>query len=530
LPDDGHTPVSLLKNSATIGGLTLVSRVLGLVREMMSAAFLGAGMENDAFQVAFRLPNLFRALFAEGAFASAFVPMFNRKMAEADAEGHDGLQAAVVFAGQVLSVLFPFLFAFTLLMMLFAAQIVTAMGGASPQGGAATIDLAIVLTRITFPYLALISLVSLLGGILNSINRFWVNAAAPVLLNLCLISGLLFFRGATKLETAHTQAIAVTVSGVAQLAWLMWSCQRAGVVLKLRLPRLTPEVKTMLLLIFPAAVGAGAVQINQFISSTLALRFLPEGSISHLNYADRLYQLPLGLIGIGVGTAILPSLSRQIRSGKPDVAQHTQNRAIELALMLAIPAAVAMVVSAVPIIRGVFQRGAFGPLDTPISASALSGYCFGVPAYVLIKVLTPGFYARQDTRTPVRIAVFSMLVNLVGNLILIWPLQIFGIAISTAIAAWINVGLLYYTLHKRGHFNVDAQLRRSIAQIVAASVVMGGALSFLNPIVDPHLAGNLVERGVWLGVLIGGGAAAYLVCGLLLGAGAGRNFLRRKDS
>jgi putative peptidoglycan lipid II flippase len=198
--------------------------------------------------------------------------------------------------------------------------------------------------------------------------------------------------------------------------------------------------------------------------------------------------------------------------------------------MLAIPAAVAMVVSAVPIIRGVFQRGAFGPLDTPISASALSGYCFGVPAYVLIKVLTPGFYARQDTRTPVRIAVFSMLVNLVGNLILIWPLQIFGIAISTAIAAWINVGLLYYTLHKRGHFNVDAQLRRSIAQIVAASVVMGGALSFLNPIVDPHLAGNLVERGVWLGVLIGGGAAAYLVCGLLLGAGAGRNFLRRKDS
>ncbi len=519
--------MSLFKNSAVIGGLTLVSRVLGLVREMLSAAFLGAGMANDAFQVAFRLPNLFRALFAEGAFASAFVPMFNRKMAEAEAEGQDGLRAAVVFAGQVLSVLFPFLVVFTLVMMVFASPIVTAMGGASPKGGAATIDFAIVLTRITFPYLALISLVSLLGGILNSINRFWVNAAAPVLLNLCLISGLLFFRGATKLETAHTQAIAVTISGVAQLLWLMWSCHRAGVSLKLSIPRLTPEVKTMLLLILPAAVGAGAVQINQFISSTLALRYLPEGSISHLNYADRLYQLPLGLIGIGVGTAILPTLSRQIRGGNPEVAQHTQNRAIELALMLAIPAAVAMVVSAVPIIRGVFQRGAFGPLDTPISASALAGYCFGVPAYVLIKVLTPGFYARQDTKTPVRIAVFSMLVNLIGNLILIWPLQIFGIAISTAIAAWVNVGLLYYTLHRRGHFRVDVQLRRSISQIVVASLAMGVALWFLNPIVDPHVAGSLIERGLWLGVMIGGGAAVYLLVGLTMGAGVGRNFLRR---
>lgn len=526
--------MSLLKNSAVIGGLTLVSRVLGLVREALSAAFLGAGMANDAFQVAFRLPNLFRALFAEGAFASAFVPMFNRTMAEAEAEGQDGLRAAVVFAGQVLSVLFPFLVVFTLLMMFFASPIVTAMGGASPKGGQATIDFAIILTRITFPYLALISLVSLLGGILNSINRFWVNAAAPVLLNVCLISGLLFFRGATKLETAHTQAIAVTVSGLAQLLWLMWSCQRAGVSLKLSVPRLTPEVKTMLLLILPSAVGAGAVQINQVISSILALRYLPEGSISHLNYADRLYQLPLGLIGIGVGTAILPSLSRQIRGDNPDAAQHTQNRAIELALMLAMPAAVAMVICAIPITRGVFQypHRAFGPLDTPITAAALSGYCFGVPAYVMIKVLTPGFYARQDTKTPVRIAVFSMLVNLIGNLILIWPLQIFGIAVSTSIAAWVNVGLLYYTLHKRGHFKVDAQLRRSILQIVSASAVMGIMLLFLNPIVDPHLGNGFFERGVWLLVLIGSGGATYLLSGLLLGAASWQTiktqFLRRR--
>jgi putative peptidoglycan lipid II flippase len=520
--------MSLIKNSAVIGGLTLMSRVLGLVRDTLSARYLGAGLASDAFQVAWRLPNLFRALFAEGAFASAFVPMFNRTMTEADAEGQDGLKAATLFAGQVLSVLFPILFVFTALMMLFAAPIVWGISGGFPDGGPVKVNLSIVLTRITFPYLGLISLVSLLGGILNSLNRFWVNAAAPVLLNICMIVALVFFRGNTQLATAQTQAIAVTVSGLAQLLWLMWSCQRAGVSLKLGWPRLTPQVKQMLLLIGPSAIGAGAVQFNQVVSQMLAARYLPQGSISYLYYADRLNQLPLGLIGIGVGTAILPSLSRQIRSENPAVAQHTQNRAIELALMLALPAAVALILSAVPIIRGVLQHGAFGPADTLKCAPALAGFSIGVPAYVLIKVLTPGFYARQDTKTPVQIAIGSMLVNLVGNLILIWPLGIVGVTISTAVAAWVNAGLLYYTLHKRDHLSADPQLRRSALQISVASAVMGVALWFLNPIVDPHLAGSLIERGIWLGVLIGGGGVVYLVSGLLLGAGVGRNFLRRK--
>jgi len=520
--------MSLIRNSATIGGLTLVSRILGLVRDTLSARYLGAGLANDAFQVAWRLPNLFRALFAEGAFASAFVPMFNRTMTEAEAEGQDGLSAAVVFAGQVLSVLFPFLFGFTVLMMVFAAPIVWGMTGGFPDGGLVKVNLSIVLTRITFPYLGLISLVSLLGGILNSVNRFWVNAAAPVLLNICMIIALLFFRGTTQLETAQTQAIAVTLSGLAQLVWLIWSCKRAGVSLKLGWPRLTPQVKAMLIVIWPAAIGAGAVQFNQVVSTMLASRYLPQGSISYLYFADRLNQLPLGLIGIGVGTAILPSLSRQIRGGSPGVAQHTQNRAIELALMLAMPAAVALVISAIPITRGVFQNGAFGPADTLKCAAALSAFSLGVPAYVLIKVLTPGFYARQDTKTPVRIAMISMLVNLVGNLILIWPLGIVGVTIATAFAAWVNVGLLYRTLQKRGHLAIDPQLRRSFVQISVASAAMGVALWFLNPIIDPHLGHGLVERGLWLGVLIGSGGAVYLLGGLLLGAGAGRKFLRKR--
>jgi putative peptidoglycan lipid II flippase len=439
-------------------------------------------------------------------------------MAEAANDGEDGLKAAITFAGHVLSVLFPFLLAFTILMMVYASPIVWGMTGGFPDGGPGKVELSITLTRITFPYLGLISIVSLLGGILNSLNRFWVNAAAPVLLNICMITALLFFRGANQMETAQTQAIAVTVSGLAQLLWLIWSCRRAGVALRIGIPHLTPQVRQMLVVIWPAALGAGALQFNQVVSTMLASRFLPQGSISYLYFADRLNQLPLGLIGIGVGTAILPSLSRQIRSGTPEVAQHTQNRAIELAFLLAMPAAVALVISAVPITRGVFQNGAFHASDTVICAAALAAFSVGVPAYVLIKVLTPGLYARQDTKTPVRIAVFSMLVNLVGNLILIWPLQIVGVTIATAFAAWVNVALLYRELHRRNHLRMDAQLLRSIRQVIGASIVMGAALWWLNPIVDPHVSRGLIERGIWLGVLVGGGGAVYLVTGVLLGA------------
>jgi putative peptidoglycan lipid II flippase len=502
--------MGLLKATSTIGGLTLVSRILGMVRDMLVARFLGAGLASDAFLIAWRLPNLFRALFAEGAFAAVFVPMFNRTMAEADkGEPGSGKAAAVAFAGQVLSVLFPFLVAFTLVMMALAAPVVWAMTGGFPDGGPEKFDLAVNLTRITFPYLALISIVSLLGGILNSLDRFWVNAAAPVLLNLCMIGAVLFFRGATPVETSYTQAVAVTVSGVMQLLWLIWACRRAGVTLRLGLPRLSPQVKRLLVLIGPAALGAGAIQFNLLISTSLAARFLPQGAVSYLYYADRLNQLPLGLIGIGVGTAILPTLSRQIGSGNEDAASHTQNRAMELALFLALPAAVALCISATPLIRGLLQHGAFTPVDTIGAAGALAAFAVGVPAYVLIKVLTPGFYARQDTKTPVRVAVFSMLFNLVGNLTLIWHFGHVGVAISTAIAAWVNVLILYWLLHRRGQLRMDARFRGKALRIVAASAAMGAALYGLNPLLDPHMGKGLVERVVALALLCGIGALVY---------------------
>jgi putative peptidoglycan lipid II flippase len=510
--------MSLVRSVSTIGGLTLVSRVLGMVRDMLMARYVGAGMASDAFLIAWRLPNLFRALFAEGAMSAVFVPMFNRRMAEADKQQPgSGLLAAELFAGQVLSVLVPFLVLFTGIMMLAAGPIVWAMTGGFPDGGPEKFALARLLTMITFPYLALISIVSLLGGILNSLNRFWVNAAAPILLNVAMIAALLFFRGDTQVETAVTQSIAVTVAGVIQLAWLMLACHGAGVRLKLSRPRLTPDVKIMLALMAPAAIGQGAIQLNLLISTSLAARFLNEGAISWIYYADRLNQLPLGIIGIAVGTAILPLLSRQIGSGDAAAANDTQNRAMELALFLSLPAAVALGIAGVPIIRGLLEHGVFHADDTAGTAAVLAAFSVGIPAYVLIKVLTPGFYARADTRTPVRLALASMLVNLVGNLVLIWPFGATGVGIATALSAWVNVILIYAVLHRRGLLTLDARMIDKSWRIVAASAIMGISLWFGNEFIAPWMVGGLWDRVIALGLLCGGGGLLFALACLAFG-------------
>ncbi len=513
--------MNLVRATATIGGLTLVSRVLGFVRDQLMAHFVGAGFASDAFLIAWRLPNLFRALFAEGAFASAFVPMFNRTVAAAELEGGAGLPAGVRFSQDVLSVLLPFLCVFTTLIMVFPRPIVWLITlGFREGGGPAKFDLAVELTRITFPYLLLISLVSLLGGILNSLNRFWVNAAAPVLLNICMIVALVFFRGHDAIATARTQAIAVTVSGVAQLLWLIWSCRQAGIVLRLGRPTFNPEVKRLLAIIWPAAVGAGAVQFNLLISTMLAAGKLPQGSVSYLYYADRLNQLPLALVGIGVGTAILPTLSRQIGGGNDAAAVHTQNRAIELSLLLTLPAAAALIVAATPLIRATFQTGRFTEVATHGTAAALTAFGIGLPAFVLIKVLTPGFYARADTRTPFRIAMAAMAVNLALNLISVFAtgLAHVGLALSTSIAAWVNVGLLYRTLRRRGHFAVDGQLRRRTLRLTGAALVMTALLFVLDRQLDPYTGGSVVERVGALAILIGLGGAVYFAAAFALGA------------
>lgn len=506
--------MSLVRSTGTIGGLTLVSRILGFVRDMLMARFVGASFASDAFLVAFRLPNLFRALFAEGAFASVFVPMFSRRLAKEDG----GTEEARLFAEQALSVLTVVLLVLTALMLIFAGPVVWAITGGFREASPAQFALTVQFCRITFPYLLLISLASLFGGILNSIGRFWVNAAAPILLNLCLIASLIFFRGHLGIETARSQSIAVTVSGVLQLAWVMWATRKAGIHMKLRRPRLTPQVRELLRVIWPAALGAGAIQFNLLVSQLLAARYLPEGSISYLYYADRLNQLPLGLIGIGIGTAVLPMVSRQLGAGQHALAQHTQNRAIELVLLLTLPATVALVINAEPIVQGLLQHGRFSREDALASAHALSAFSLGLPAYVLIKVLTPGFYARSDTKTPVRIALLAMAVNLALNIALLHWLAHVGLALSTAIAAWVNAALLYLALRRREHLELDARLKRTVVRLLAATAVTAAVLPWLNPVVAPWMTGSVIDRGIGLAVLGVATGVAYFGTALALRA------------
>lgn len=456
--------MTLSRAIAIVGGYTMLSRVTGLVRDILIARYLGAGMIADAFFVAFKLPNFFRRLFAEGAFNAAFVPMFSRLLEK------EGRETARAFAAEILSVLLAVLLVFvgTIQIIMPLAMYVLAPGFSDDP---AKFDLTVLLTRLTFPYLLFISLVSLQGGILNSLNRFAEVAFTPVLLNLTMIGAMLLF--ATRLETAgHALAWGVSIAGIVQFIWLALSLQREGFSLHLAWPRLTPRVKEFLRLMLPGAVGAGAVQINLMIDMVIA-SFLPQGALSFLYYADRINQLPIGIIGVAVGTALLPLMSRQLAGGDAQAAATSQNRAIEAAMLFSLPAMVAFLMIAEPIVAGLYQRGAFDAAATEATALALIAYALGIPAYVLIKVLTPGFFARHDTRTPVRIAIATLVLHLALNLTLIWPLAHVGLALATAIAAWVNTALLAWVLHRRGHLPLDLRLKRRLPRILLAVALMG---------------------------------------------------------
>jgi putative peptidoglycan lipid II flippase len=504
--------MNLARSLGSIGGLTLVSRVLGLARDMLFAQFVGANFASDAFAVAWRMPNMFRALFAEGAFSAAFIPMFNKKVADKDGPG---LPAGIEFADDALSVLLPALVLMTIILEVFAwpATYLISLGfhGASHEQFA----FAVMLARFTFPYLMLISLASLLGGILNSLHKFWVAAAAPILLNIAQIVALLFFHTHEPLSTTRYQAISVTIGGALQLLWLIQACWASHVRLKIKRPTLNEDVKRLMRLIAPAAAGAGAVQFNLLVSTALATGLLAHGSVSYIYYADRLNQLPLGLIGIGLGTVLLPTISHQLGRGAEDEAMQTQNRGLELALFFTLPATVALVVCGVPIIRGLFQHGQFDALDAVNTGQALAAFSIGLPSYILVKVLTPGYYARHDTKTPMRFAMISIAVNLVLNVALILPLKHVGPPLATALASTVNVWMLYRTLKKRGHFEPDARLKRRAPRLALAAILMGAALFWVGPMVDPYLTGSLVRRVGGLAALVSAGAVVYAIACLV---------------
>lgn len=507
--------MNLARALGSVGGLTLASRILGLVRDSLFARYVGAGFASDAFLIAFRLPNMFRALFAEGAFSAAFIPMFNRKVNDKDGAG---LPDGITFAQGALSVLLPVLIGVLVLLELAAWPVTWIITLGFKEATHDQFAFTVYLARITFPYLLLVSLVSLLGGILNSLHKFWVNAAAPILLNATLIAALLLFHNSDALLTARNQAIAVTISGALQLLWLIWACRRAGVRLKLKRPRLTPDVKRLLSLIWPAAAGAGAVQINLVVSTALAASLLSAGSVSYIYFADRLNQLPLGLIGIGLGTVLLPTISAQLGRGDEKQAMETQNRGLEMALFFTLPATVALVVCGQPIVAALFQHGKFTADASLFTAQALAAFSIGLPSYILVKVLTPGYYARSDTRTPVRYATASMVANLVLNLVLIVPLQHMGPPLATALASTLNVALLWRTLVKRGHFVADAQLSRRAWRLALAAVLMGAVMWFANAPLKPYTTGTSTERWGAMLALVTSGALVYLAATFVFGA------------
>ncbi len=494
--------MNLTRAFVTVSGLTAVSRVFGFIRDMLFAYVLGSGFVADAFYVALKLPNFFRRLFAEGAFNAAFVPLFAGKLET------DGNEEAKRLAREVLAILALTLAVLTVLAELFMPSVISVLApGFVNQPD--KFDLTVLLTRITFPYLLLISLVSLFGAMLNSAGSFAAYAAAPIVLNLSLIGAAAVSLMNSDAQTGALLAWGVTFGGIAQLVLVAFVLRRLGLMPWLAFPRMTAGVKRFLSLFAPAALGAGVVQINLVID-IWAASFLPTGAISYLYYADRVNQLPLGVIGIAVGTALLPLLSRQLKAGDHAGANDSQSRAVELIMIFCLPAAAAFAVIAEPIIVVLFERGAFTAADSAASAAALAAFGLGLPAYVLLKVLAPGFFAREDTRTPVKAAVVGVLSNIAIMLVLIWSLEHVGIALATAGSAWINCAILYIILRRRKHFEPDRRLRKRVPRLVAATAIMTLALLAVISI-DTPLQGH--GRYIDLVILIGSGTLVYGIAG-----------------
>ncbi len=461
--------MKLFKNSLVIGGFTLLSRLLGFVREMLMAAVLGSGPMASAFVVAFRFPNLFRRIFAEGAFNSAFVPLYAGKL---EAEGQE---EADRFSREALSVLLVSLLALMLVSELAMPWIMRAMapGFLENPGHFAR---AVLFAQITTPYIMFMSLTAMLSGILNAHMRFAAAAAAPILLNIVMVAILLSGPVTPEIAALHL-SIGVGVSGVLQVLVVFFSCRRLGIQLGLPRPRITPGVRRLVVLGVPGAISAGVVQINLLVGQIFAS--LQDGAIAWLYYADRLYQLPLGVVGIAMGVALLPGLTRQVRSGDEKGAARTLNEALLLSAALTLPAAIALGVLPVYFIEGIFMRGAFTYADAVATGHALMAYAFGLPSFILIKVFAPGYFAREDTKTPMRFAAISMVVNVGLGAALFFTIGFVGLAIATSIAGWINALGLGFGLWRQGQFMPDRALASRLLRLCLAAGIMGFALAFL---------------------------------------------------
>ncbi|WP_292287406.1 murein biosynthesis integral membrane protein MurJ [Marivita sp.] len=504
-------PIRLISGVLTVGFWTLMSRILGVLREVMILAFIGPGPVMDAFVAAFRLPNMFRRFFAEGAFNASFVPMFSKRLeAEEDATG---------FATQALSGLAFVLLILSAIAMIFMPVLVWLTAGGF--AGDARFDLTVTYGRIVFPYILLISITALFSGVLNATGRFAAAAAAPVLLNIfvCIsMAWAAYIGGEVILWLVWT----VPLAGLAQLVFVWVAADRAGVHLRPSWPRWSPEMKRLVVVAIPAALAGGVMQINLLVGQQVASHF--DKAVGWLYAADRLYQLPLGVVGIAVGIVLLPDLSRRLSAQDEAGAKHAFSRAGELSLALTLPAAVALIVIPLPLVSVLFERGATGADDSAAIALAVAIYGLGLPAFVLQKVLQPLFFAREDTRSPFRYAVWAMIVNAAVAVGLAPVLGWLAPAIATTLAGWVMVWMLARGGRRLGDVaRFDARFRRRLWRVCVASVLMGVALwggtLLLGPLLE--VAGL---RFVALAVLIGIGMVSYAIIGQSIGAFSLRDF------
>jgi len=497
----------------TVGIWTLLSRIMGFVRDIMIAAYLGTGPVAEAFLVAFSLPNLFRRFFAEGAFNMAFVPMFSKKV-EGDDDAHRFAQDTFVGLGAILTVL-------TVVAVIFMPALVTLM--ASGFLGTERFDLAVYYGRIAFPYILFISLTALLSGVLNATGRFTAAAAAPILLNVVFVLTLILTAvtcdctgpdGQTTI--GRSLAYAVPVAGIAQLAVVWFAAKRAGYALRIGMPKMTPELKRLAIIAAPAALAGGVVQINLLVGRQVASFF--DGAVAWLNYADRLYQLPLGVVGIAIGVVLLPDLSRRLRAGDEAGGRDAFNRASEISLALTIPASVALMVIPLPLVGVLFERGAFTSEDTAATALAVAIYGLGLPAFVLQKTLQPLFFAREDTKRPFYYALMAMVLNAALAIGLSPIIGFAAAAIGMSLTGWAMVLLLVNGARTMGEAaKFDARFKKRLGRIILAALGMGGILFAAAAFMQP-LFGVATVRYLALLILVVTGIVSYFGIGHLIGA------------
>ncbi len=513
---------TLYRNFLNVGLLTTGSRVLGFVRDALVAAVLGTGPAADAYLAAFRFPNLFRRLFAEGAFNTAFIPLFAKSIEQ------EGMEPARLWAARIMSWLVAVVTVVTVVAEIFMPWVLAPFvpGFLSDPG---KYDLTVLLTRICFPYLMCMSLMAAYAAILNGLGRFTAAAFAPILLNIVMIVFMapLVLWPNTDVQTAIWIAVGTIAGGIAQLALVYIAILRAGFVPRLMWPRFDAEVRRFWVLAIPAVIAGGITQVNIFVGTIIASS--AASAIAYLYYADRLYQLPLGIIGIAIGTVLLPVLSRHLKAGRDAEADASQNQALLISMLLSMPAATALIALATPIVAVLFQRGAFTAADTYETAQTMIWFSAGLPAYVLIRVLQPGFFAREDTRTPTVFAGISVVINIALSLLLFGSLKHVGIAIATSVAAWANAVLLAWMLGRRGHFRLSPADWRRHGLIIVASIVMAAAVWGLAQLYAPSLtpAAPLVTQLVALTITIVLGMLLYF--GLVHVTGAQRldQFLKR---